>query len=154
MRIIIGVALLFLTTLLGAQAPPEAKDYFAIQVVDARTGRGVPLVELTTVNTILYVTDSNGLAAFYEPGLMGRKVFFHVRSHGYDFPKDGFGNRGRALETTPGGQGTLVASFPSITGLESVTGTCNTGLSPSPFCCAAGKCECSATAQNALIKTA
>ena len=41
---------------------------FAIEVVDAATGRGVPLVELRTVNDIRYYTDSNGLAAFDEPG--------------------------------------------------------------------------------------
>ena len=56
-----------------------------------------------TVNQIRYVTDSNGIVAFDEPGLMGQKVFFHVKSHGYEFPKDGFGNRGVALETQAGG---------------------------------------------------
>jgi hypothetical protein len=34
-------------------------------------------------------TDSNGIVAFFEPGLMDQKVFFHVRSHGYEFAKDG-----------------------------------------------------------------
>jgi len=83
----------------GAAAPA---DYFLIEVVDADTGRGVPLVELRTVNEIRYVTDSAGLAAFHEPGLMDRDVFFFVSSHGYEFPKDGFGMRGRALRTAPG----------------------------------------------------
>src|SRR5439155_8379043 len=54
-----------------------------------------------------YVTDSNGIVAFHEPGLMGQKVFFHVKSHGYEFPKDGFGYRGAALEATEGGSATL-----------------------------------------------
>ena len=63
---------------------------FRIQVVDDETGRGVPLVELTTVNNIRYFTDSNGIVAFDEPGLMNQSVFFHVQSHGYEFPKDGF----------------------------------------------------------------
>ncbi len=63
----------------------------------------MPLVELRTVNNIRRWTDSNGVVAFYEPGLMGQKVFFHVGSHGYEFPKDGFGNRGRAVEATEGG---------------------------------------------------
>jgi hypothetical protein len=84
-------------------APP----YFAIQVVDDQTGRGVPLVELLTTNEIRYATDSNGLVAFYEPGLMDRSVFFHVRSHGYTFPKDGFGYAGKALMTAPGTKATL-----------------------------------------------
>jgi hypothetical protein len=80
---------------------------FAINVVDEDTGRGVPLVELRTVNGIRLVTDSNGVAAFSEPGLMGRDVFFFVSSHGYEFPKDGFGYCGKALRATTGGSATL-----------------------------------------------
>lgn len=79
-------------------------DYFAITVVDQLTGRGVPLVELRTVNDLRYYTDSNGVVAFSEPGLMDRDVFFHITSHGYEFPKDGFGFRGQRLYTTPGGE--------------------------------------------------
>jgi len=78
-------------------------QFYRIQVVDAATGRGVPLVELETTNLIRLVTDSNGVVAFYEPGLMGRKVYFHIKSHGYEYPKDGFGNRGKAFDITPGG---------------------------------------------------
>jgi hypothetical protein len=70
---------------------------FAIRVIDAETGRGVPLVELRTTNEIRLYTDSNGLAAFAEPGLTGQEVFFHVKSHGYEYPRDGFGNRGERL---------------------------------------------------------
>ncbi|QDV37766.1 hypothetical protein [Tautonia plasticadhaerens] len=81
---------------------------FAIEVVDAETGRGVPLVELETVNNQRFVTDSNGLVAFLEPGLMGQSVYFHVRSHGYEFPADGFGYRGKALQVEPGGSARLV----------------------------------------------
>ncbi|MEA3224728.1 MAG: hypothetical protein U9Q07_02170 [Planctomycetota bacterium] len=81
---------------------PPSHKYFKIQVVDRQTGRGVPLVELRTVNSIRYLTDSNGIAAFHEPGLMDREVFFFVDSHGYEFPKDGFGYRGKRLKTTPG----------------------------------------------------
>ena len=84
-----------------------AADYFCIQVVDDETGRGVPLVELTTVNNIRYYTDSAGIVAFHEPGLMDQSVFFHVKSHGYEFPKDGFGYRGQRLKVTPGGEATL-----------------------------------------------
>ena len=66
--------------LLAANA--QASDYFRIKVVDEATGRGVPLVELTTVNNVRYVTDSAGLIAFDEPGLLNRRVFFQVSSHG------------------------------------------------------------------------
>jgi len=87
--------------------PLVADDYFGIQVLDRATGRGVPLVELKTVNGIEYITDSAGWVAFYEPGLMNQNVFFHVKSHGYEFPADGFGIRGRKLHTTPGATATL-----------------------------------------------
>ncbi|UCD52784.1 MAG: hypothetical protein JSW27_09120 [Phycisphaerales bacterium] len=81
--------------------------YFAIQAVDRQTGRGVPLVELKTTNNLRYVTDSHGIVSFLEPGLMDREVFFHVESHGYEYPKDGFGYRGVRLQTTPGTTATI-----------------------------------------------
>jgi hypothetical protein len=59
---------------------------FGIRVVDQSTGRVVPLVELTTVHGVRYVTDSAGWIAFFEPELMGQEVFFFVRSHGYEYP--------------------------------------------------------------------
>lgn len=80
---------------------------FAIQVVDDRTGRGVPLVELKTTSNVAIWTDSAGYAAVDDPALLGRKIFFTVSSHGYEFPADGFGMHGLALEVTPGGQKTL-----------------------------------------------
>ena len=100
-----------LAVLLLAGSPPASADdaarYFSIAVRDAETGRGVPLVELRTVNNLLFVTDSAGIAALDEPGLNGQKVFFHVASHGYEFPADGFGIRGTAVEVSPGGQAEL-----------------------------------------------
>src|SRR5438045_1527574 len=83
-------------------APPDASEYFAIEVVDDQTGRGVPMVELQTTSSVRYYTDSAGMIAFSEPGLMNQKVFFNVASHGYEFAKDGFGIRGAVLETKPG----------------------------------------------------
>ena len=81
---------------------------FRIHVIEEGTGRGVPLVELKTVNQIRYVTDSNGIAAFDEPGLFNRKVFFTISSHGYELEKDAFGYRGKALEITEGGSADIV----------------------------------------------
>ena len=98
------LALAVSSSMLSADGSPKP---FAITVVDDQTGRGVPLVELRTVNNIRLVTDSNGVAAFDEPGLMNQRVFFHVSSHGYEFPKDGFGIRGQALQIKPGGEATL-----------------------------------------------
>lgn len=85
----------------------EPERYFEITVVDRQTQRGVPLVELSTTNNIRHVTDSNGVVAFDEPGLLGQKVFFYVKSHGYEFPADGFGFHGTVLETKPGGKAKL-----------------------------------------------
>ncbi|MEQ1851591.1 MAG: hypothetical protein ABMA01_08365 [Chthoniobacteraceae bacterium] len=84
-----------------------AEPHFAIQVVDADTGRGVPLVELETMDNQLYVTDSAGRIAFSEPGQMGVPVWFSMRTHGYDVPIDGFGMAGRRFTTTPGGPVTV-----------------------------------------------
>src|SRR6266487_4551446 len=91
---------LFLLSSIGRAA---TNDYFKIAVVDEQTGRGVPLVELRTVNNISLWTDSNGISAFDEPGLMDQEVYFHVKSHGYEYPQDGFGNRGVKLKPTRGG---------------------------------------------------
>ncbi len=106
-----NVLLMVASSLLGADFDPdkriEAGKYFKISVVDQQTGRGVPLVELRSVNHLRYLTDSNGIVALDEPGLMGRAVFFHVKSHGYEFPKDGFGYRGKAIRITEGGSAEL-----------------------------------------------
>jgi hypothetical protein len=85
----------------------HSDKYFQIKVVDRQTGRGVPLVQLRTTNNIRYYTDSNGIIAFYEPGLMDTEVFFFVESHGYEFPNDGFGFHGKRLRTTPGGNAVI-----------------------------------------------
>ena len=92
---------------LGQTTQSSSSGWFAIRVVDAETGRGVPLVELETVNHLRFYTDSNGTVAFREPGLMDRQIFFHLRSHGYEYPKDDFGYRGVRLKTTPGTEAVL-----------------------------------------------
>lgn len=80
-----------------------AAEYFQIQVIDRETKRGIPLVELKTVNQIQYVTDSNGVVAFSEPGLMDQDVYFFIQSHGYTYPQDGFGFTGKKIRIQPGG---------------------------------------------------
>lgn len=79
-----------------------ASIYFGIEVVDQDTQRGVPMVELLTTSGVRLYTDSAGLVAFYEPGLMNQKVWFAISAHGYEFAQDGFGLRGVSLLTTPG----------------------------------------------------
>jgi len=104
MRSLLAGAILLTAACSAAYADSKP---FRIQVIDEETGRGVPLVELQTVNNIRLFTDSNGIVAFDEPGLTDQTVFFHVKSHGYEFAKDGFGFRGRALDVKAGGKATL-----------------------------------------------
>ncbi len=92
---------------IGIASASRADEPFLIRVIDEQTGRGVPLVELLTTNQIQHVTDNNGLVAFDEPGLLGERVFFHVQSHGYEFPPDRFEYRGTALDTEVDGEATL-----------------------------------------------
>jgi len=103
----VALCALLATPHAAPSAPAGEVRCFKIKVVDDKTGRGVPLVELRTVNQVRYHTDNNGIVAFFEPGLMNRKVFFHVKSHGYEFPKDGFGFAGASLETKEGGSAEL-----------------------------------------------
>src|ERR1035441_5276768 len=94
-----GVALLALGVSLLSQTRQRC---FVISVVDESTGRGVPMVEMKTVDKVTYYTDSNGLVAFSEPGLMDRVVYFSIKADGYEFPADGLGYRGRAFDVKPG----------------------------------------------------
>ncbi len=87
-----------------AEVPGGRPKPFVIAVVDAETGRGVPMVELKTVHNVVFLTDSAGLAAIDDPGLMGRDVFFNVRAFGYEYPPDGFGFRGKAFPVAAGGE--------------------------------------------------
>lgn len=107
LALILGIIILA-SPPIRAEAPPTLDTRpFAIEVVDDQTGRGVPMVELETTAGARYYTDSAGLVAFFEPGLMGKKVYFAVASHGYEFAADGFGLRGVALEARPGGSARL-----------------------------------------------
>jgi hypothetical protein len=114
--------LLFLAQMAQPGLPPAfastdtltRTDFFRIHVVDRRTARGVPLVELKTTNNIRCYTDSSGICAFYEPGLMNTDVFFFIESHGYQHPADGFGMRGVRLRTTPGATATVTIDRTNI----------------------------------------
>jgi len=94
-----ATAVLLLASVGVAAEPPRFAE---IRVTDSDTRRGVPLVELTTVNHVRYVTDNVGRVAFDDPEQFGREVFFTVHSHGYEVPKDGFGFRGVRVKPEPG----------------------------------------------------
>lgn len=111
-RIALRLALLLLP--LSASTSLFGQDPFRITVIDKDTEQGVPMIELTTTSNARFITDSAGVIAFDEPGLMDRQVFFHVKGHGYELPADGFGYRGKRLRTTPGGSGTIEISRVNI----------------------------------------
>ena len=62
---------------------PAASDMHGVRVLDAETGRGVPLVELRGDGRT-WVTDSAGWAAIFEPGWLGTSAPLDVVSHGYE----------------------------------------------------------------------
>lgn len=101
---------------------------FVITVTDAATGRPIPLVEFTTVNKLVYLTDANGRIAFFEPGLMDvGDVYFRIKApHGYEeLPKDFFGYSGKTFRPTAGGAASLtltakkeVSAVPDLTAYQ------------------------------------
>lgn len=95
--------------LLGSSALAHAAsgNYFRLSIVDAETGRGVPLVEVETTSKERYVTDSKGLVAINAPDIMNQNTYFTVRSHGYEVGADSFGNRGQAFQVKAGGSGQI-----------------------------------------------
>jgi hypothetical protein len=101
-RSMIQKALFLVIAIVGARACAESP--FVIRVVDADTKRGVPLVELKTTHNVRFFTDNSGTVAIDDAGLANEEVFFFVTSHGhgYEYPKDGFGYRGRRLRVEPG----------------------------------------------------
>lgn len=100
-RLLLCIALIF--GCLRAEGPQVKTPWFGIHVVDEQTGRGIPLIELRTVNDVRGITDNAGWIAFLEPGLMDRDVWFYVSlAPGYEREKDGFGYTGVRVKTTPG----------------------------------------------------
>ena len=69
-----------LTLLPGFSA--MAREPFIIKMVDEVTGRGVPMLKLTIVHKVIYITDNAGVFVFDEPDLMYRPGLFMVSSHG------------------------------------------------------------------------
>jgi hypothetical protein len=95
----------------------RANDYFTIQIVDSLTGRGVPLVELTPQGGAMLVSDSNGIVAFNDPGLMGQNVLMEFRSYGYS-------NAGQMLQPIAGGNAQIaIERLNRAERLYRVTGT-------------------------------
>jgi len=64
----------------GSERRPH--QFFSLRVVDLN---GAPLscVELRTTHDVTVVTDAQGVASFFEPGLMNQRVHFALRRLGY-----------------------------------------------------------------------
>ena len=90
--------------LLLVAAVAAADRPFVVQVVDSQTGRGVPLVELRTINQRLWYTDSNGIVAISDPWLFGRDVLLEVHSDGYAFDEQVFDGPGKIVRVQSGGR--------------------------------------------------
>ena len=73
-------------------------NMFKITIVDGVTGRGVPLVQLRTSNYISWYSDSAGVVAFDEPGMLGMAVYFVVLTDGYEIVASA------VLPNTPGSE--------------------------------------------------
>lgn len=82
-------------------------QFYKITVVDAASGAPIAGAQLTTTSGDRYTSDDNGVVAYYEPGLMGRDVWFAAVRDGYEMPKDGLGMAGARLRVTEGGAGAL-----------------------------------------------
>ncbi len=85
-----------------AERPADCSEYFEIRITDQQTGRGIPLVELVTVDSVRFVTDNAGRVAYHGPATVGQTVFFHIHPQGYEVPRDGLGSAGVRLKIEPG----------------------------------------------------
>lgn len=101
-KVSILFAAIFFLQYFGSSIANAADGGFEIQVIDSQTRRGVPMVELSTVDDVIYVTDSAGRVSLVEPELSSATVFFKVRSPGYSISKDAFGMEGVRLKIEPG----------------------------------------------------
>jgi hypothetical protein len=92
-------ALVVLCVCIGNAAAVEP---CCVEIIDAENGWPVPLVELQTTHRLRFVSDNAGVIAMDAPELMHVDTWFHVRGHGYDVPRDGFGYAGVRLRPEPG----------------------------------------------------
>jgi len=78
---------------------------FRIRAIDSQTGRGVPMVRFTVDSAAIdYYTDSAGVIAFDEAGLMGEDVYFLVEGFGYDVPVNEHGEQALVIPVKAGGE--------------------------------------------------
>ncbi|HQX52027.1 MAG TPA: hypothetical protein PLR25_19065, partial [Planctomycetaceae bacterium] len=110
MRLIVVLLIFVFSTPTYGTDDDRTDGYFGIQVIDSKTERGVPMVSLTTVDDVTYITDNAGRIALWEPELANQSVFFKVQSPGYQVAKDGFGIEGVRLKIEPGKSATITVT--------------------------------------------
>jgi hypothetical protein len=105
----------YFLTLYEKRVDPADLPFF-LGLMDHLSARGIEFVsepqssKSAGVVNVCACRDPDGLIVEfieYEPGLLGRRVFFYVRGHGYEMPPDGFGIAGKAFDTQPGGSAVL-----------------------------------------------
>jgi len=101
------IALIICTILSLFSFQKQENTYFKIRVIDAETKKGVPMVGLVPLTQERYYSDSNGLIAFNEPGLMEKDVYFEVMSEGYEYPQNLGDKRAATLFTKSGDSVTI-----------------------------------------------
>jgi hypothetical protein len=92
----IGFALLTITASCWGASP------YWVRIADAKTRRGVPLVELRAQNAVVFWTDSNGVAVIDDPAFENRNVAFSIQSDGYEFPEQLIDQPGKVLHVQSG----------------------------------------------------
>jgi hypothetical protein len=117
---------------------PASHAFFKIEVLDSATLAPVTGATLTLRNGVSYLSDTNGLVAFYEPGLMSTMVFFAPSHPAYVVASDPLGTGGQAFLTKEGGSGQLlmnmVASVPSPPSDDSQTALLAAPVPPPSSC--------------------
>lgn len=96
------ILLLFISC---AKIPDQ--QFFKIKVIDADTGSGIPMVTLSPLTRAKYITDSNGYIAMNEPSLMGKSIYFQVKSDGYSYPMGADGRHAVTLDCVAGDSATV-----------------------------------------------
>jgi hypothetical protein len=64
--------------------PPASTDFFQFHLIDRETGKGVPLIEVRT-STKTFLSDNQGIVAYYELDGMDQNVQFEIKGHGYTY---------------------------------------------------------------------
>jgi hypothetical protein len=86
----------------GPPASDSAQQLFEIRVLDVSTLRGIPLIELITVDDVMHVTDNAGRIAYHESDHFGQEIFFRINAPGYELKPDGYGQIGVRLKIERG----------------------------------------------------